>query len=65
MINMSKQDGSSIAHGEKFSEAALRVWHIIKEKNALNNLLAIGVNCLHPRVRFTHCSYVKKQLCFL
>jgi len=48
-ISFQCKDGTSIAHGEKFSEAALRVWDIIKEKNAMNNLLAIGVNCLHPR----------------
>lgn len=53
MIHLSKQDGTSIAHGEKFSETALRVWQLVKEKKALNNLLAIGVNCLHPRVRFS------------
>lgn len=47
---MSKQDGSAIAHGESFSDAALKIWQMISERKALNNLLAIGVNCLHPRV---------------
>jgi len=48
-ISFQCKDGDSIAHGEKFSEAALRIWDIVKQKNALKKLLAIGVNCVHPR----------------
>lgn len=35
-----------VAHGEDFSEACLYLWH-----NKINkkNLLAMGVNCLHPK----------------
>ncbi|KAJ6646407.1 Homocysteine S-methyltransferase 3 [Pseudolycoriella hygida] len=48
-ISFQCKDGTNTARGEKFSEAATRLWNMIKERNALNNLVAIGVNCLHPR----------------
>lgn len=47
------QDGISLAHGEKFAESAVILWNYLKERKALHNLVAIGVNCIHPQVWFT------------
>lgn len=41
------KDDKELAHGENFAEACLYLWHnkIFNRKN----LLAMGVNCLHPK----------------
>lgn len=48
-ISFQCKDSTSIAHGEKFSETALAIWNQVKQRKALHNLIAIGVNCLNPQ----------------
>ncbi|XP_055539269.1 uncharacterized protein LOC129726502 [Wyeomyia smithii] len=47
-ISFQCKDGVSTAHGENFADAAVGVWNKARLlKN--NNLLAVGVNCVHPQ----------------
>lgn len=48
-ISFQCKDGTSLAHGECFREAALSIWEKLAKRKALHNCLAIGVNCLHPK----------------
>ncbi|XP_073820739.1 homocysteine S-methyltransferase-like [Musca autumnalis] len=48
-ISFQCKDGQTLAHGEDFADAALSVWDIVKEHNAVGNCLGIGVNCVHPK----------------
>lgn len=41
------QDGDSLVHGESFKEAVESVWNRVADKK---NILAIGINCLDPKV---------------
>lgn len=43
------KDGKTLAHGEEFAVAANKIWDILKERNAEENCLAIGVNCVNPQ----------------
>lgn len=46
-VSFQCKDDTHLAHGEKFSDAVMTIWNKVKSyKNS--NLLAIGVNCLHP-----------------
>ncbi|KFB52772.1 AGAP002469-PA-like protein [Anopheles sinensis] len=47
-ISFQCRDGASTAHGENFAETAIALWNRAKEL-ANPNLLAIGVNCVHPQ----------------
>ncbi|XP_037924047.1 homocysteine S-methyltransferase 1-like isoform X2 [Hermetia illucens] len=48
-VSLQCKDGSSLAHGESFRSTYLSIWDMLKSRNALNNCLALGVNCLHPK----------------
>lgn len=41
------QDDTHLAHGEDFSQAVSQIWNKVKE-NGSENLIAVGVNCVHP-----------------
>ncbi len=43
------KDEKTLAHGEDFVKAANTIWKKLKERNAEENCLAIGVNCLNPQ----------------
>lgn len=43
------KDEQTLAHGEDFVDAASSVWDIVKEHNAQESCLSIGVNCVHPK----------------
>ncbi|XP_062535752.1 AP2-associated protein kinase 1 isoform X2 [Armigeres subalbatus] len=47
-ISFQCKDGSTLAHGESFAETAIGLW---SKARALKNpnLLAVGVNCVHPQ----------------
>lgn len=47
-ISFQCKDGSNLAHGENFAETAVAMW--AKARALKNpNLLAVGVNCVHPQ----------------
>lgn len=47
-ISFQCKDGSNLAHGENFAETAIGIW--TKARALKNpNLLAVGVNCVHPQ----------------
>ncbi|XP_030384145.1 uncharacterized protein LOC115631515 [Scaptodrosophila lebanonensis] len=43
------KDEKTLAHGEYFSDAANSIWELLRERNALDRCLALGVNCVHPQ----------------
>lgn len=45
IISFSAQNETTISHGERLSDAARRCWELASEQ-----ILAVGVNCLHPRL---------------
>lgn len=48
-ISFQCKDGKNLAHGESFREASQCVWKQLEKRNALQNCLALGVNCVHPK----------------
>lgn len=46
------KDESTLAHGENFADATRSLWELLRERNAQSKCLAIGVNCVHPRVNY-------------
>lgn len=48
-ISFQCQDDEKLAHGENFSETVRKLWNKSKENENHKNLVAIGVNCLHPK----------------
>lgn len=58
------QDENSLVHGEDFKEAVESIWDRVADKQ---NVLAIGVNCLDPKVsgelRGIELNLIKK--CFI
>lgn len=48
-ISFQCQDGEKLAHGENFGETVRKLWNKSKDNNNHKNLVAIGVNCLHPK----------------
>lgn len=51
-ISFQCKDENTLAHGETFEDAALSIWEILEEHNAKDRCMAIGVNCVHPKVIF-------------
>uniref|UniRef100_A0A182SX20 Hcy-binding domain-containing protein n=1 Tax=Anopheles maculatus TaxID=74869 RepID=A0A182SX20_9DIPT len=47
-ISFQCRDGTVLAHGEPFAETVVALWNRAKQL-ANPNLLAIGVNCVHPQ----------------
>jgi S-methylmethionine-dependent homocysteine/selenocysteine methylase len=45
-----KEDGQCIANGEPFATTARKLWHHVRGDLKNGNLLAIGVNCVNPKV---------------
>lgn len=48
-ISLQCQDGEKLAHGENFAETVKKLWNKSKEQINHKNLVALGVNCLHPK----------------
>lgn len=48
-ISLQCQDDNKLAHGENFAETARKLWNKSKGQANHKNLVAIGVNCLHPK----------------
>lgn len=48
-ISFQCQDGEKLAHGENFAETVWKLWMKSKDLGNHRNLVALGVNCLHPK----------------
>lgn len=48
-ISFQCQDDNKLAHGESFAETARKLWNKSKDQSIHKNLVAVGVNCLHPK----------------
>lgn len=48
-ISFQCKDEQTLAHGEDFADAAHSIWDKLGERNARENCLAIGVNCVNPK----------------
>lgn len=48
-VSFQCKDNETLAHGEPFSNAAYSIWNKVKETNAVDRLIAVGVNCLNPK----------------
>lgn len=48
-ISFQCQDGEKLAHGENFAETVQKLWNKSKSQTTHKNLVALGVNCLHPK----------------
>ncbi|XP_063703010.1 uncharacterized protein LOC134832784 isoform X2 [Culicoides brevitarsis] len=46
-VSFQCKDNVHLAHGEDFSDAVNHIWNKVKEYKT-ENLLAVGVNCVHP-----------------
>ncbi|XP_046675706.1 homocysteine S-methyltransferase YbgG-like [Homalodisca vitripennis] len=55
ILSFSAQNEKTISHGEKLSEVAKRCWEL-----AADQILAIGINCQHPRFSVPLLSSVKE-----
>lgn len=51
LIKYLLKNETSIANGEEFAICARTVWNKVKEFNTIGNVIAIGMNCVHPKVR--------------
>ncbi|XP_017475438.1 PREDICTED: homocysteine S-methyltransferase 1-like [Rhagoletis zephyria] len=47
-VSFQCKDAETLAHGELFSNAAYSIWNKVKNANAVERLIAVGVNCLNP-----------------
>lgn len=49
-VSFQCKDGEHLAHGQKFKDAYMSILQRLEQKSATSNCLAIGVNCVDPKI---------------